>query len=140
MSVAQAAHASSTFLAGGRSHDHRPVESFGLGDPDRLDLDQATVATTDVVLAVVQHRAPTGTLERPTIHWLDAFAMASRSQRRFPHADRHGAIVNDDNLWIVSANYLWIRWGYSRRDGRARLPTCQHKNVSPNSESNSPHP
>ena len=72
MSARSAAHASSMVRAGRRGHDHHPVEALGLGNPDRLDLDQATVAPADVVLAIVHHRAPAGPLERTTIHRFDA--------------------------------------------------------------------
>ena len=77
-----------------RGDNHHPIESFGFGDPHRFDFDQATISSAYVVLAVVQHRSPTGTLERTTIDGLDAFDVASRSQSRIPHADRHVAIVN----------------------------------------------
>ncbi len=77
-SASNCAQASSTVGSGGRDEHQLAVVAFRFGGPGGNGFEQTTVASTNVVLAIVERGAPAVPLERTAISRLKRHPVPSR--------------------------------------------------------------
>jgi len=97
------------------SSDHRVA--FGLGMPDRLDLQQGSIASTNVVFPELQCRSPAGTFEFTPILLLEHSTVAALAADARRGSLNHGPIMNDKpcgSLVPTRCEFSPQVWGQAR--------------------------